>query len=226
MFVRALIVLLVALNLGVAAWWALRTEPAPAPPATQPPGIPRLQLLREKPSQPVTEQAAVIAANPEAAVTSPGPATQCFSLGPFADDTALRATMTRLQARVVRLRPRTSTATAVRGYNVVLPPFASRELAQAASARLVAAGFDDLLVINDGPETNGIALGRYGSQQAASRHQAALQAAGFPAQLRPIGGGAEAQWLDLEVREGFDVATARIGSGVTRQQTIDCASLG
>ncbi|MCY7354751.1 MAG: SPOR domain-containing protein [Lysobacter sp.] len=229
MFVRALIVLLVVLNLGVAAWWALQPEPKPASSAVQPPGIPRLQLLRETQSPAASSPAAAqpVAANaaPDVAPAS-STTTQCFSLGPFADAAALRASSTRLQPQVVRLRARSPTATAARGYNVVLPPFASRELAQAAVTRLIAAGFNDLLVMNDGPDANGIALGRYGSQEAASRHQAALQAAGFPAQLRPIGGAITAQWLDLEVREGFDIAAARATSGAAQQQVIDCASLG
>ncbi|BAV96371.1 SPOR domain-containing protein [Lysobacter enzymogenes] len=47
MLVRALIVLLTALNLGVAAWWIAR--PAPPPPAEEklPLGVARLQLLDE-----------------------------------------------------------------------------------------------------------------------------------------------------------------------------------
>ena len=123
----------------------------------------------------------------------------------------------------MNLRTRVATATPGRGYNVLLPPLATRELAQATAARLVVAGFSDLMVINQGPDTNGIALGRYGSQEAAVRHQAALQVAGFAAQLRPIGGGATAQWLDLQVGEGFDIAAARTGSGASQQRTMDCA---
>lgn len=230
MVIRAIIVLLVALNLGVAAWWALQPEPAPMPPAAQPPGIPKLRLLHETQSPTASPLAAaqtvVTNATPEVAPVSSTAAMQCFSLGPFTDDTALRAASTRLQSQVVRLRARPATATAPRGYNVVLPPLASRELAQATAARLVAAGFNDLLLINNGPDTNGIALGRYGSQAAAGRHQSALQAVGFPAQLRPIGGEAVSQWLDLEVRKGFDIAAASVGIGAAQQQAIDCASLG
>jgi len=233
MFVRALVVLLVALNLGVAAWWILQSEPAPPAPAAQPPGIARLQLLRERQSPgasllPVAPTAAMTAtgATPEMAPATAPATTQCFALGPFADDAALRAASIRLQQQVLRLRVRSATTTPARGYNVVLPPLASRELAQATAARIVAAGFSDLLVINDGPDTNGIALGRYGSQEAATRHQTALQAAGFAVQLRPIGGGAVEQWLDLQAREGFDIAAARVRSGAARQQAIDCASLG
>lgn len=228
MFVRALIVLLAALNLGVAAWWALQPEPASTPPASQPPGIPRLQLLRERPSprprSAATQAAGVPAPRPLPTAASALPANaRCFTLGPFADEATLRAAATHLQAQVVKLRTRVATATPGRGYNVVLPPMATRELAQAAAARLVAAGFSDLMVINAGPDTNGIALGRYGSQEAAVRHQTALQAAGFAAQLRPIGGGATAQWLDLQVGEVFDIAAARASSGASQQATIDCA---
>ncbi|MEJ7746176.1 MAG: SPOR domain-containing protein [Luteimonas sp.] len=239
MFVRALIVLLVALNLGVAAWWILQSEPASPAPAAQPPGIARLQLLRERQSPlaslpPVAPTVATTAttattatgATPEMAPATPPATPQCFTLGPFANDAALRAASLRLQPQVLRLRVRSATTTPARGYNVVLPPLASRELAQATAARLVAAGFSDLLVINDGPDTNGIALGRYGSQEAATRHQTALQAAGFAVQLRPIGGGVVEQWLDLQAREGFDIAAARVRSGAARQQAIECASLG
>ncbi|UZW61557.1 SPOR domain-containing protein [Lysobacter enzymogenes] len=47
MLIRALIVLLAALNIGVAAWWIARPAP-PAPVAeTLPPGVARLQLVDE-----------------------------------------------------------------------------------------------------------------------------------------------------------------------------------
>lgn len=236
MFVRALIVLLVALNLGVAAWWILQSEPASPAPAAQPPGIAQLQLLRERQSRgaslpPVAPAVATTATTatgetPEMASATTPATPQCFTLGPFADDAALRAASLRLQPQVLRLRVRSATTTPARGYNVVLPPLASRELAQATAARIVVAGFSDLLVINDGPDTNGIALGRYGSQESAIRHQTALQAAGFAVQLRPIGGGLVEQWLDLQVRAGFDIAAARVRSGAARQQAIECASLG
>ena len=46
MLIRATIVLLLVLNLGVAAWWVLHDAP-PAPVVPQPSGVPRLQLLDE-----------------------------------------------------------------------------------------------------------------------------------------------------------------------------------
>ncbi|QWP78465.1 SPOR domain-containing protein [Lysobacter sp. K5869] len=47
MLVRALIVLLTALNLGVAAWWIARPEPPPPAEETLPLGVARLQLVDE-----------------------------------------------------------------------------------------------------------------------------------------------------------------------------------
>ncbi|MGE8248411.1 MAG: SPOR domain-containing protein, partial [Stenotrophomonas bentonitica] len=44
MLTRALIVVLVILNLGVALWWLLRGEPASAPPAS-PVGVAQLEVL-------------------------------------------------------------------------------------------------------------------------------------------------------------------------------------
>src|SRR5690606_41647514 len=44
---RALLVLLVMLNFGVATWWLLRPGPLPARPWVQPEGVPALQLLGE-----------------------------------------------------------------------------------------------------------------------------------------------------------------------------------
>ncbi len=45
MLTRALIVVLAILNVGVALWWMLRGDAAPAPPAAPPTGVAQLQLL-------------------------------------------------------------------------------------------------------------------------------------------------------------------------------------
>ncbi|KRA17623.1 SPOR domain-containing protein [Lysobacter sp. Root604] len=48
MLVRALLVLLLMLNLGVTAWWGLRARVSPPAPDAPPLGIARLQLLSER----------------------------------------------------------------------------------------------------------------------------------------------------------------------------------
>ena len=47
MLVRALVVLLLVLNVGVAAWWTLRTPPAPPSAVETPLGVAKLRLVRE-----------------------------------------------------------------------------------------------------------------------------------------------------------------------------------
>ncbi|TKR29615.1 SPOR domain-containing protein [Luteimonas gilva] len=227
MFARALIVLLIAINLGVAMWWLLRPDVVAPAAAATPPGVPRLQLLSE--AKPLAASAPAQAAPVAAAQTPPPPAApnQCFSLGPFADAAAMRAAETRLRPQVVRLRAREAAAAPARAYSVVLPPFASRELAQAATEKIKAAGFDDYLLINTGDDANGIALGRYGSQDTAQRRQAALRAAGFDAQIRPVGEAAAAgpSWLDIEARADADRARLRQAAGAAQSPALDCARL-
>ncbi len=229
MFARALIVLLIAINVGVAMWWMLRGDP-PAQPAFVPPAdVPRLQLLSEaKPLAAAPASTAPLSTPPTA--TQPVPAqapaapNQCFSLGPFATPAALREASAKLRPQVVRQSSRATASANARGYTVLMPPQATRELAQAAAEKIKAAGFDDYLLINEGADANGIALGRYGSQESAQRRQAALQAAGFAAEIRPIGDAGPA-WVDIEARAGLDLAKLRTDAGAEQAQPLDCASL-
>lgn len=228
MLARALIVLLVAINIGVAMWWMLRAEPSAPSAYAQPPGVPRLQLLSE--AKPLAAPPAPAAPSPPppspVAETQPAAPNLCFSLGPFATAEALRDAAARVRPQVLLVRTRETPAKTPTGYTVLLPPLASRELAQAAAEKIKAAGFDDYLLINEGDDTNGIALGRYGSQESAQRRQAALRAAGFPAELRPIGvPAASPAWLDIEARAGLDAAKLRTETGAAQSPTLDCARL-
>lgn len=67
MLVRALIVLLTALNLGVAAWWIARPAPPSPPPETLPLGVARLQLADPPARAPAS-------ASPVATPLAPSPA--------------------------------------------------------------------------------------------------------------------------------------------------------
>lgn len=238
MLIRALIVLLIALNLGTAAWWISRPTPTPSLPPEQPAGVARLQLLGENSA--VAKSAPVAAVRAATAVIAPVTTTavlpepakaptesmQCLSLGPFADVAAANAAGTRLAAQAARAQVREVPGKAASGYNVNLPPSANRESAQALAQRIGAAGFDDLLVINTGTQINGIALGRYGSREAAERRQAALVAAGFAAQLTPIGNEAPSQWwLDVTAAKGVDAAALKAAASATQSRSRECAAL-
>ena len=226
MLPRALIVLLLVLNVGVATWWATRLPPPP-PVLVQPPGVTRLQLLSEAPSRaeatPATTPPA-IAPTPSATEKAPAPA-RCFSFGPFADAAATATARTRLQPMVTRVATREQPAPSARGWRVQMTPLASPEAAQAMAQRIAAAGFSDFLVVHEGAEANAIALGRYGGEDSARRRAAALVAAGFEARVEPLGEAQATTWLDVVAAAGFDAAAAQAAAAAPQRRLLDCARL-
>jgi len=239
MFARALIVLLVILNLGVAAWWLLRTDP-PAPASTpHPRGVPRLQLVSETaagaPAQVAVPQAGepLTAAPPPADAPAPAidetgqpqaSAARCFSFGPFPDAAAASAAQAKLPGGARSARIRSETLRRGGAWTVLMPPQPDRAAAQALAQRIDAAGFKDYYVIGEGASINGIALGRFGAEEAARRHQAALRAAGFQAQLQAPASAGSATWLDVETSPSFDADAARATIGATRAQARACTA--
>lgn len=245
MFARALIVLLVILNLGVAAWWLLRTDPPAPPPEPHPAGVPRLQLVSEtaagaraqvavaqagEPLTPAPPPAGPAPDAPAPAIDETGqpPATAalCFSFGPFPDAASAAAAQAKLPAGVRSARTRDETLRRSGVWTVLMPPQADRAAAQALAGRIDAAGFKDYYVIGEGASINGIALGRFGAEEAARRHQAALQAAGFQAQLQAPASGGNVSWLDVEAGASFDAGATRVAIGAGRVQPRACTSAG
>ena len=236
MSIRALIVVLVALNLGVAAWWLSRPAASPPPvPVSDRGGVP-LQVL----STPAvtatlaadTDAPTALAASPDAGEgvgegegAAPAPAAEiaartCFRIGPFATRAAAEAARGRVDAVMPEPQLREEPGRASR-YRVLLPPAEDRAQAQATAQRIAAAGFDDLFVLSQGAEANAIALGTYGSRETAQRRAAALQAAGFPAPVQALGAAAASQWWWLG---GSDDAQA-VRAAHPAAQALDCTAL-
>lgn len=222
MLVRALIVLLVVLNAGVTTWWIAHDPLPPAPTSAEAPGVVRLQLASEG-GTPVAQRTAATPAadasgNPAAAAT---PA-RCFAFGPFASAVAAQAAANVLRPRVTRLATREQAGgTGATGWRVYLPPAADRDGALAMAQRIGAAGFDDFIVIREGADANGIALGRYRSESSARRRVDALKAGGFDARIAPLG-GTTAYWIDVEASAGFDAEQARAASDAPQSQPRTC----
>src|SRR5690606_32327849 len=167
MLARALIVLLVVLNLGVAAWWMARDAAAPGVASAAPPGgVARLQLLGEVVQDEAASPVAAPATSGEEAPAAGQPAEasapeaetpvssaaapdatqatlQCYAIGPFPDAGKLAAARRQLQSSVERLRTREAAPAnaARREWRVWLPPQADHAAAQALVQRITAAGF-------------------------------------------------------------------------------------
>lgn len=232
MFARALFVLLLVLNVGVATWWATRGPPS-APAAVRAPiGVARLQLAGEAPGA-VAGAPPLAAAAPAddvaiptgaaaAAAASPA-AAQCFSFGPFSDDQAAVAAQSRLQPLTRRIVVRKLRRGTSRDWQVILAPLPSAEQAAATAQRIAAAGFSDYFVVRQGEQANAIALGRYGNEATALRRAEALVAAGFAARAEPLGG--TLTWLDVGAAPGFDPAAAQRLAAAPEHRALDCAAL-
>jgi hypothetical protein len=106
-----------------------------------------------------------------------------------------------------------------------MPPFPTRGAAQAVADRMMAAGLVDLLVMSSGPDRNGIALGRFSSEEAARRRQAALQAKGFSARVGPVGKRVSEGWIDVAAAPAFDAARVARDIAAPRTVPIDCVTL-
>lgn len=233
MLVRALIVLLSVLNLGVAAWWIAHDPPPAKAPPPVPPGVMRLQLVREGAAAPAPAMQASVATAADA-VEAPAAtdipsalAQQCFSFGPFASKVAASAAAAKLRPQVQKLSEREQPApSAARGWRVYLPPLPSLEQAQAIAGRIGAAGFNDFLVVREGAEVNSIALGRYSSEEAAKKRADALNAAGFAAQAESLGEAdkATAVWLEVVANEAFDPRRAQAAIAAAQYRQADCTA--
>lgn len=234
MISRMLLVFLLVLNLGVAAWWALHRPAPPVREATVDTSVPTLDLLR--PDAAVTPEPDIEAATSTPASTSfraapaetpasndaPVNDTVCASFGPFADQAAAQAAAGRLSMPGMKSAPRRIGSANARGYNVVMPPLENRETALAMVDRLRAAGFNDLMLMANGDAANGIALGRFGSEANARSHQSALQAKGFVTHVLPVGGNA-VYWLDVRAPAGFDANAQRTRIGAAQVQARTCS---
>ena len=232
MLLRATLVILVMLNLGAALWWISGAHGAVAPPAAVTADAPQLRLLHEAvpapvetttPAQPMPAAAEPSSGSGVAGARMDVPAAPvCLRFGPFADAAASQAAGGALARVGVRTIARQTPARATRGWKVATSPFASREAAVAVAERLRAAGVSDLYVMGEGPDANSIALGRYGSEDAARRRQADLRGKGVEAIAQPLGGGPMQEWLDARLPAGTDPASL---PQVAPARALDCATL-
>ncbi|WP_315386367.1 SPOR domain-containing protein [uncultured Stenotrophomonas sp.] len=141
MLTRALIVVLAILNVGVALWWMLRGDPAPAPPATPPTGVAQLQLL-DTPKAPAPATTPVAAGAPLADTTpevAPGSARPPASPAPApaAAQTAAVASAPTTAPAAPATAPAPSAPAPAPGplQCISLGPFADRDTAMAAQSK-------------------------------------------------------------------------------------------
>jgi len=222
MLTRALIVLLLVLNLGVAIWWLLR----PALPIEEHrPAVGNATLLElvEAPAGPAEGVEAGPAEAPARDPADPVPEA-CHRLGPFSDSDAAAAALDRLAPQVVLARLRREWPEAGQSWRVYHQG-ASVDAAVAAAQRIAEAGFDDYYVVRQGVDAGTVALGLYRSRARADARAGQLRTAGFVVRVSPVGGGDPAYWVEVAAPAGFDPARAASRVGADRAEELSCDGL-
>lgn len=226
MLTRALIVLLIVLNLGVAAWWMLRPAPQVAA-DTALAGMPQLQLAGERVSPRRIAASlpapATTTATPAVEIAKQDDAPQCFRFGPFVDAASAGAAAAKLRGSVRKAAARTIAAGG-KDWTVWLPPFADMTSAQARALEIAGAGIKDYYVVAEGAQANAIMLGRYGSQENAQRRIAELRGKGIEAQAQPPADAVPQSWVDVEASAGFGFAAAQARIGAAGVKPLACAA--
>lgn len=220
MFVRALFLLLLALNIGGACWLVFAQKPA-APPAATDPGVPKLVLLAERDGEgPLAT--AELAEAPETPVDRAND--QCRTLGPFPTQADLRAAMNALTPLTKRIQFRETHATQTRGYWVYLPAMASREQALATARALSAKGVRDYYVVTAGDQQNTISLGLFREPANAEKRRNEIGALGFKPQTNTRTEDLPQYWIDLALLgdQPLDWRARVPAPRDLREETIDC----
>lgn len=205
MLTRALLVLLLVLNLGVALWWLSR--PAVATGGHDPAvgAAPLLELV-DRPDAADDPLAGSATGTPDTPDGAPAPVATpeaCHRFGPFPGADASAAALARLKPQVVIARSRREWPGAGDSWRVYLQSPGVEAAAEAAQ-RIAGAGFDDYYVVREGVDAGIVALGMYRARARADARADSLRAAGFAVQVEPVGGGDPEYWVEVAAAAGFD----------------------
>jgi hypothetical protein len=220
MLLRLLVVLLLAMNVGVAFWWALRTPPPPARPALTQPGAPPLRLLAE--TEPMSTEAAAAEAVGPPQSDAERDARQCIEIGPFLTQVDLRRAMNALTPIVERIQFRETRALIRRGYRVFIAPSPSREAALATARQLAAAGLRDYFVVTNGADQNTVSLGLYRELANAERRRTEVAALGLDVSMEPRDDEIPQYWIDLDIESDRDWRASLGGYSGVGSREIPC----
>ena len=217
MFVRALFLLLFALNVGGACWLAFANRPEAEVVAATDPGVARLDLLSERDAG----EQAELASAPESPADLANDA--CRSYGPFPTQDDARAAMTALTPATKRIRMREEHATQTRGYWVYLPAMPTREQALATARTLSAKNVRDYYVVTAGDQQNTISLGLFRDQGNAERRRAEIAALGVNPKVNARTEDLPVYWLDFALAgTDADLAGRVANAGEARLQQATC----
>ncbi len=175
---------LVLLNIGFLAWNSRTGIPLNnVAQFDEPDGAARLLLLREKQAQQAEEHLAA------------DETLMCFSIGPFARKTEVRAAKKRLEKWGVQAKRRVHKVSA-EGFWVIIPPLKSRKAANRKIKKIKELGIHDYFRVATGSQKNAISLGVFSKSSSARRRLAEMQRKGIKASILAVDLPKRSYWLD------------------------------
>lgn len=182
---RWVALLLLVANVALAGWLAAGAPGRPRAESAPPPEIGRLTLLEEAPARDDAPAAGT-----------------CYTIGPFEDAERARRARERLAALGLEPSQRRTTDEEVYGYQVILPPFPSREEALAATRALAEQGISDYFIISGAELENAVSLGLFREKRYAVRHTRYLRELGFEPEMRLRTRSQTRYWQDYRDPDG------------------------
>lgn len=191
---------LVLANLGLWMWASWYKEPAhPAVSAPRPDvNADKLRLLAE-PGVRLKPRSS----RPEVETLAPATPNACYRIGPFAQSQLAERAGRRLAALGLAYESRSETRSTVTSWRVYLPPFPTREAAEAKRKELTHLGFRDHAVLEEPGLENAISLGVFTVEANAHHQMKRLAAQGMHAKLQPLTRTRTLHWLWLPPATGI-----------------------
>ena len=123
--------------------------------------------------------------------------TECYTLGPLENEDDIAALGAWFNAQGSQAKLRSDERREVASTWVFVPPFESREAADAHVQEMQLANIDDIYVIPRGDMANAISLGLYSQSETLKRRISQLEARGFSSSVLPRYRTVTASWFDV-----------------------------
>ena len=189
---RSLCVVLLAVNIGVALWLRFMPEEVSYTQPITDPDVPGLILRQEHLKlERQTERLQ---------------ASACWLIGPFASEKQMQAAWQSLEYVALGMQSRKTVKSLHQGYEVRIPPSASRTDAVSLAELLVSAGVEKPQVIEQGASANAVSMGRFSTLADAEQKQKLAQGLGLEAVLSSIQTEVTQWHIEATVRnpQGFE----------------------
>lgn len=223
MISRALIALLLVMNLVLAVWlWLRPAAQADGGLSSLPGGAPPLILLSEEPGEAPDAMNASAEPDGPPQPTPPRDRLECAEIGPFLTQADLRRVMNAFAPSAERIQFRETRTLTNRGYWVYLPAQRSRDAALSVARELSAKGLRDYYVVTSGERENMISLGLFQNLENARQRHEQLRALGFDARLQPRSDEIPNYWIDLAAGPGHDWSAPLGSQGSATVTLVPC----